>query len=193
MQVILHDEKVSGLTLHLMDRNFDSGAILAQKEIPIKSADTSKELRERTIAEVRDFISKFITNLSKTNNIVPKPQNEKEATYFHNITGEERMINFRKQGSEEIYRTVRALHPFLPCYITYKGKFFVVNPYKMCFWQGYMNDYVPGDLIDKNPKFNSLTFVCADKKAIEFMELKLYHASLLTSYYIQNYVKCTVV
>jgi methionyl-tRNA formyltransferase len=193
MQVILHDEKVSGLTLHLVDENFDSGAILAQKEIPIKSTDTSKELRERTHLEVRNFVADFIKNLSNTNNIVPIPQKEQEATYFHNITGEERMIDFRKQTSEDIYRTVRALHPFLPCYITYKGKFFVVNPYKMCFLQGYITDYVSGDLIDKNPKEKSLTFVCADKKAIEFMNLKLYHASLLTSYYIQNYVKCTII
>ncbi len=47
MQTILHGEKCSGVTIHLMDENFDEGPILKQEKVEILEADTSKELREK--------------------------------------------------------------------------------------------------------------------------------------------------
>src|SRR5574344_1048310 len=45
LQNIWHKEKKSGVTFHLMDENFDTGAILLQKEVEILPNDTSKELK----------------------------------------------------------------------------------------------------------------------------------------------------
>lgn len=188
MQSILHGEKYSGVTLHLMDENYDSGPILSQEKVEIAESDTSKELRERSVRVVRKLVAEFIKDLDDKI-ITPIPQNEKFASYFCNISGKERMLDFTFQTSEEITRTVRALHPFLPCYITVDDKFFVVNPYKMAILPVEDRDCKPNDIIAKSSDRSSLTIVCTDKKAIRFSDLKLYKNSLFTSNYIENNIK----
>lgn len=190
MQTILQGEEYSGITLHLMDENFDSGPILAQEKIKILPEDTSKELRERTVKEARKLIRELITDLNNKI-ITPIPQNEKAATYFANISGDEKMIDFSTQSSDEISRTVRALHPFLPCYITHKKDYFIINPYKIKILQHKSSDYKPNDIIAKNAKTSSLTIICKDNNAIAFSDLKLYKKPLRTKKYIEKHVKIT--
>lgn len=186
MQTILHGEKYSGVTLHLMDENYDSGAILKQQKVEILDTDTSKELRQKSAPVARSLVTEFINDLD--NKITtPIMQSEKNATYFPNITGDERMLDFSVMTAQEISRTIRALYPFLPCYITYKDKFFIVNPYKFKILDG-VSLQKPDAVVAKNPENSSLTIVCADKKMIEFSDLKLYKAPLKTSRYIQKEV-----
>lgn len=188
LQAILNGETHSGVTLHLVDENYDTGAILYQEKIPINPEDTSKELRERTVIIARSLITKFLNNLN--NGITtPIPQIEEKSTYFSNITGHEKMLDFDTQTSIEIYRTVKALHPFLPCYITYKKNFFIVNPYKIEILNKEYSDNSAGDIIDKSPAEKSLTIVCKDKRAVKFTDLKLYGLNYLTKLYIEFIVK----
>ena len=187
IQTILSGEEFSGITLHLVDKGYDTGAILSQKKIKIDDSDTSKELREKTVIEARILVYDFITDLDKSI-VTPIAQSEKIATYFSNISGDEKMLDFTNQSSLEISKTIRALHPFLPTYITYKNKFFVVNPYKFKTLDCDCKNYNAGDIIAKNSSNKSLTIVCNDKKAIEFCELRLYRAKWLTSFYIKNFI-----
>lgn len=186
MQTILHGEKFSGVTLHLMDERYDCGAILAQQKVEIVDSDTSKELREKTVTAARRLVAQLICDLN--NKIVtPISQSEKNSSYFPNITGDEKMLDFTKQTSSEIYRTVKALHPFLHCYITYGSKFFIVNPYSICVLDRHFN-VGAGSIVAKESKSRSLTIVCADGVAIKFDNLKLYSARLFTPFYIEKFV-----
>jgi len=187
IQTILHGEKFSGVTLHLLSEKFDEGPVLKQQKVEILESDTSKELREKSAPVARELVCEFIKDFDERI-ITPIPQNEKNATYFGNISGEERMLDFNNQSSVEISRTIRALHPFLPCYITYNNSFFVVNPYKFEILPESCNSK-SGSIISKNPETKSLTIVCADYKAIKFNNLTLYNAPLLTRIYIKNFVK----
>ncbi len=186
MQTILHGEKFSGVTLHLMDENYDSGAILKQQKVEILDSDTSKELRQKSAPVARSLVTEFLNDL---NGKITTPiiQSEKNATYFPNISGDERMLDFSSMPAEKISRTIRALHPFLPCYITYKNKFFIANPYKFKILDG-VSTHKPADIVAKNFENCSVTIVCADKKMIEFSDLKLYKSPLKTSRYIQKEV-----
>lgn len=188
IQTILHGEKESGVTLHLMDEGYDTGAILSQEKVSILDTDTSKELREKSVRVARKLVCEFITDLNDKI-ITPIKQSEKFATYYPNITGDERMIDFTFQTSDEILRTVRALHPFLPCYISNKDKFLIINPYYMQVIQEDIGDVNPGDVILKYPERRSVTIVCADGKAIRFSNLKLYKAGFLTELYIDKEVE----
>lgn len=185
LQTILHGEKYSGVTLHLVDEHYDSGAILSQEKIEILDSDTSKELREKSVRIARKLVTELITDLNEKI-ITPIPQLEKNASYFQNISGDERMIDFSFQTALEITRTVRALHPFLPCYITHNDKFFIIDPYSMTILHEPFDDSGSGEIIAKNPDKNSLTIVCKDKKAIRFNNLKLYKSELLTKKYIET-------
>ncbi len=187
IQTILHNEKFSGVTLHLLDAKYDSGAILKQAKIPIYDNDTSKELRERTVHVAKNLVYELLCDM-EYKFLMPIAQDERYATYFHNITGDEKMLDFSEQTSVEISATIRALHPFLPCYITYKDKFFVVNPYKFKV-KGFVN-YSPSTIIDKNPQNASITIVCKDSVAIEFNDLKLYKSRKVRNY-IKNKVQVT--
>ena len=187
MQTILHGETESGVTLHLIDEGYDTGAILSQEKVPIASADTSKELREKSVRVARKLVREFITDLNDKM-ITPIKQSEKYATYFPNISGEERMLDFCLQKSDDIIKTVRALHPFLPCYITYKNKFFVVDPYSMNIVDGKYPE-TAGEIIDKSDAKCSITIVCRDGKAVNFSNLRLYKMKFLTKYYIKHFVK----
>ena len=188
MQTILHGEKESGVTLHLVDDGYDTGAILSQEKVQISETDTSKELREKSVRVARKLVREFITDLNDKI-ITPIKQSEKQATYFPNISGDEKMIDFTFQTSEEILRTVRALHPFLPCYITNKDKFLVIDPYYMQVLQEDIGDVKPGDVIFKYPERRSVTIVCADGKAIRFSNLKLYKSEVITEIYIDREVE----
>jgi len=188
LQTILNGETSSGVTLHLVDENYDTGAILYQEKVKIKPEDTSKELRERVVIVARSLVTKFLNNLN--NSITaPIPQVESKATYFGNITGDEKMLDFNTQTSIEIYRTVKALHPFLPCYITYKSRFFVVNPYKIEILEDDCSENNSDEIIEKSYKEKSLTIVCKDKRAVKFTDLKLYGLNLFTRFYIKYMIK----
>jgi methionyl-tRNA formyltransferase len=188
MQTILHGETYSGVTLHLMNEKFDSGAILSQEKVKILESDTSKELRQKIVRVARKLVTDLLVDLNEKI-ITPIEQNEKYATYFPNITGEERMLDFTLQTADEISRTIRALNPFLPCYITHKNDFFVVNPYQFQVLATTMENQSSGDIVAKNPDRKSLTIVCKDKKAIRFNDLVLYKKGFKTKYYIENTVE----
>lgn len=188
LQTILNGEKESGVTLHLLDDNYDSGAILAQEKIKILNTDTSKELRERSAITARKMVTELIKDLD-TKIITPIKQNEKYATYYPNISGNEKMLDFKYQTSDEISRTIRALHPFLPTYITHFDKFFIVNPYDFKIIKNDVDTAIAGNIIHKDSKTKSLTILCKDDKAIKFNNLKLYKSELLTEKYINDKVR----
>ena len=186
MQTILHGEKYSGVSLHLLTDKLDAGPILKQEKVEILESDTSKELREKSVHLARKLVDEFIQDLNDKM-ITPIAQSEKYATYYPNITGDEKMLDFKFQTSDSISRTIRALHPFLPCYIEYKGKFFIVNPYNFQILSEE-SPFSPGDIIAKNSDRASITVVCADKKPIRFVGLRLYKADFRTKNFIKNKV-----
>ena len=172
IQVIKRGEKKTGVTIHLIDENFDTGAILLQKEIDIFPNDTGKELRERIYPATRILLKEFLEKIQKEV-IIPIKQNESRATYFGNIDESEKMLDFKNKTAEELYATIRALHPWLPCYITIGKRFLSVNPYK-CSCISLHESYSPGEIIAKDKKTKSLTIVCKCGNALKMEDLKLW-------------------
>ncbi len=158
LQTILHRETKSGLTFHLVNKKFDEGAILAQKEIKILPNDTGKELKERTVFQARLMCAEVLKKL-EYGLVIPIAQNENEATYFPNIKPEDMMLDFERETAEEIHARIRAFHPWLPCYITYKGKYFIPNPYKLKI---------------VNSKTGKFTLKCKCGKYLEMGDVKRY-------------------
>ena len=196
LQTILHMEKSSGITFHLMDENFDKGAILSQKEIEIFPGDTGKELKERTVYQARLMCTEILNKL-REGLIIPVNQNEKEATYFPNIKPDDIMLNFAKESAEQIHARIRAFHPWLPCYVTYKNKYFIPNPYKLkildeehttkILQKNKIANPKIGDIINKNYKSRSITVMCKDWKSLKMVGTYLY--GFLNKPFTQMYIK----
>ena len=171
LQSIKHMEKYSGVTFHLIDENFDTGAVIAQKRIEILPDDTGKELRAKTVFEARILITEVLKRL-EFNIIKPIKQDESKASYYPNISEEEMMLDFTQKTAEEMHAHIRALHPWLPCYITIGEKFYITNPYKLKIIDNI--NATAGSIIKKDLKTMTFTIACTNQKALQLSGLKLY-------------------
>ncbi|MFH0702687.1 MAG: methionyl-tRNA formyltransferase [bacterium] len=72
--VILNDEKKTGVTIHYMDENFDTGDIIDQWETEISSLETLGTLLYRLNAQAAQMIINLIEKFEKGENIPRKPQ-----------------------------------------------------------------------------------------------------------------------
>ena len=183
LQSILHRENKSGITFHLINEDFDKGAILAQQEIEIFPGDTGKELKERTVYRARQMCTEILNKLNE-GIIIPVNQNEKDATYYPNVKPEDMMLDFKKENAEEIQARIRAFHPWMPCYVTYKNKYFIPNPYKLRILDEEHTEKILkknkishpkiGDIINTNYKSRSITVMCQDWKSLKMTGVYLY-------------------
>ena len=159
LQVIKNGEKFTGFTFHLLDEGFDSGAILYQKSVEIMPYYTSRELRDRVTFEVKQALPEFLVALDK-GEIIPLEQNSELATYFSNIAEDEMMLDFECETADEIVARVKALHPWLPCYITLGDEFYIANPYDLSVVTACADgvNFVDGKIMAK----------CKDGRGVEF-------------------------
>lgn len=184
LQTILNRETKSGITFHLMNENFDEGAILSQKKIDILPNDTAKELKARTLFNARLMCAELLKKL-EYGLIIPIEQSHEKATYFPNIKPEDMMLDFKKEDAYKIHARIRAFHPWLPCYVTYKNKYFIPNPYKLkinsqekttqILAENNIQSPKIGDIIDsqyKNSK--TITVLCQNGLSIEMDDIKIY-------------------
>ena len=168
LQVIKNMETTSGVTFHLMDENYDTGAILAQYEVPILPDDTGKILRSRTVMFAQHGICELLEQLEQ-GKITPKPQNEKEATYYPQVKLKDLMLNFSKSATE-IYAQIRGICDWQSCYFLHKGHYFRVRKCRII--KKLIKQYKPGTVIAKNG--NSIAVACAGGTAVELLYPQLY-------------------
>ncbi len=118
---ILSGDKMTGVTIILMDEKMDHGPIIANSKFQISNSKiTSKELlRELAISGAKlliEIIPKWIEGEIKS-----KPQDEKEATYTKILKKEDGKIDW-KESAEAIERQIRALNPWPGTYTIYNKK-----------------------------------------------------------------------
>jgi len=169
---ILNNESKTGVTFHLVNEKFDSGAILKQVEVEIKPDDTGKTLRERCASVAGEEIEKLLKELD-SEFIVPVNQNEERATYFPQYSEKDLLLNF-ENSAEEIDRRIRAFIPWAKCFIPHKNRFFTFSNHKII---DEKTDCKCGTLLSKAGK--DLVIACGDGKKIEFSEVKIYKKSYL--------------
>lgn len=183
LQTILHGEKKSGITFHLIDEKFDNGGILEQKEIEILPNDTSKELKARTVFQARQMCADVLTKL-ENGLIIPVVQNEKLAQYYPNVKPIDMMLDFEKETAEQIDARIRAFHPWLPCYVTYGKKYFIPNPYKLKILdEEYTQKILAkneitqpkiGTIIGTHYKSRTIIVMCQNGKSLKMVGTNLY-------------------
>lgn len=111
--VIANGEKKTGVTIHYMDKNFDTGDIIAQEEVDIMSDETFGtlfgKLNEKSALMTANVVDKF----EKHGKLPGLPQNDdKKYKKAPSIKPEreDNLINWTKNG-EEIERFIRACNP----------------------------------------------------------------------------------
>lgn len=117
---ILNGDAVTGVTIMLLDEGVDSGPILNQREVPLLEDDTTESLTSR-LAEVGARLLIETVPLWVEGKIVPKAQDESQASYSTVLSREAGEIDWRLSATE-LWRRVRAFHPWPGSYTWWKGK-----------------------------------------------------------------------
>ena len=119
-QVLLgvHETKC---TLFMLNEGMDSGDILGQQGYVIEDTDYAADVERKLCDALRVLSNKVLSGL-KDNSIVPRKQNEDEATYLLIRRPEDGQIDW-KEPVEKIHRLVRAVsHPYPGAFGMYDGE-----------------------------------------------------------------------
>jgi methionyl-tRNA formyltransferase len=126
---ILAGDAETGVSLMKMDAGLDTGPVLAQKRIPIDSADTAeslgRKLSELAAGTLEEFFPVYIHE-----ELIPFPQDDSLATYAPQLKKEEGRLDFQL-SSEQLALKVRAYHPWPGTFALWKGdplKILEINP-----------------------------------------------------------------
>ncbi|MBU0613769.1 methionyl-tRNA formyltransferase [Patescibacteria group bacterium] len=119
--VIVDGEKVSGVTIMLMDKMMDHGPILSQVEIPIFADETVESFMKKSVKIGAPLLAKTIVEYFD-NKISAKEQGDDKATFCKLVKRENGEINFLA-SAEKIERMNRAYYPWPGIYFNWKNTF----------------------------------------------------------------------
>lgn len=175
-------EQKSGITFHLVDKNIDTGAILAQEEVKIFSSDTGKSLKERTVLMARGVVCELLKAL-REDIIIPLTQREDKASYYSHPSDLELDFN---RSAEENDAIIRAIHPWGQAYIYHNNNCIVVTSYITEISENNSEYTEAGTIVDMDYKERTLSVLCGNNKIIKL------HVGLYKKYdrpFTSNYIK----
>ncbi len=105
--VLYNGEKLTGVSIMLIDELIDHGPILAQKEIIINEDDDFESLYLKS-AEISKKLLVETLDLYLTHKIIPKAQDDSQATFCKKFKKEDSWINLNNEALK-IYNQIRAL------------------------------------------------------------------------------------
>ncbi|TET66479.1 MAG: methionyl-tRNA formyltransferase [Dehalococcoidia bacterium] len=117
---ILAGDDFTGISIMLMDAGLDTGPILSKAQISISALDTTGSLTAK-LSQVAARVLQEVLPCWLRGELSPQPQNEAEATYSSPITKEEGEIDWHLPAID-IWRRVRAFHPWPGCYTRWRGR-----------------------------------------------------------------------
>lgn len=69
--VLAAGESETGITIHLVDEEYDHGAILAQRRVPVEPGDTVETLAERVLVNEHEFLVETLNRIIAGELILP--------------------------------------------------------------------------------------------------------------------------
>lgn len=117
---VLDGEKESGVTIMQMDEGLDTGAILAQKKIPLAPDETAGTLFDKLSALGTSLLIETLPRI-EGGTIIPTPQEDTKSTHTAKIEKGMGKIDWSR-SAEELERWVRGLSPWPSAYTFLNGK-----------------------------------------------------------------------
>jgi len=129
--IINNGEKVSGITLHFADENFDTGNIIAQETFTLTKKETMGMLFSRTNFMMAELLAQTLIRYKFKGEIPSAPQKDGEFIKAPNIRGD-----FYINWGEDILKTerlIRASNPFYNVLTNFRGGYirFIAGDYKL--------------------------------------------------------------
>ena len=126
--VLINQEKETGITLHFMDENFDTGNIIWQKKVPIEKNETMGTLFNKTNYLAADMVVEFFKQYEINSDIKSFPQPEGEFKTADTIN-DQNMKNVIDWSKDAVYLEsfIRALNPFIHAVTIFRGVFMRIH------------------------------------------------------------------
>lgn len=110
----------TGVTIMYMDKGMDTGDMIKKQSIPILDSDNVGTIHDKLSVIGRDLLLETLPSIiDGTCNRMK--QNDADATYCHNITHEEELIDFNK-SCREVFNQVRGMNPYPVAYFKVDDK-----------------------------------------------------------------------
>ena len=184
--VIKNQEQVSGITFHLMDEGFDTGAILAQEEIKIYPSDTGKTLKDRTVLTARGIVCELLKDLDE-DIIIPLKQNEEKASYYSHPCNLE--LDFKK-SAEENFALIRAIYPWNETYFYHNVTALTPNPHKVTIEENKAQYTEYGTVVEVDVKTKTIAVLCGDNRILKMSDINLLKKQ--DRLFTKNYISCDI-
>lgn len=117
---IINGEEKTGITTMLTERGLDCGDILLKVETEIKPNETAGELFDRLAQMGGDILVNTLKGIAE-NTIVPKKQDEEQATHFPMLKKEDGKIDWNK-SAKQVHNQIRGVNPWPSAYTTFNDK-----------------------------------------------------------------------
>jgi methionyl-tRNA formyltransferase len=117
---IANGETYTGVTTMLIEKRLDAGDILMRRETEIGSAETEPDLAGRLAVMGASLLIETLERL-EAGTIVPRKQDEAEATYAPILKREDGWIEWGR-NAPEIFNRIRGFEPWPGSYTNFRGK-----------------------------------------------------------------------
>lgn len=109
---MLAGEKESGITVHVVDENIDTGPVVMQQKILIDDRDTfGMQLQKLGMLGASMVLP--LLRFYQLSPVLPSvPQDESKARYFKKPVAAELMINWNTMSSQQVIRLINACNPW---------------------------------------------------------------------------------
>lgn len=119
----------TGVTIMYMDKGMDTGDIITQREVSISDEETVGTIHDKLSILGSELLLETLPSIINQSCQRIK-QDDSKATYCHNITHEEELIDFNKDV-RSIFNQVRGMNPFPVSYFNLNNTIFKI--YKVSY------------------------------------------------------------
>ena len=134
-----------------MDEKFDKGDIILQEAITIDENETGETLKDKTTRLAQVMVKEFL-DLYDKNQIQPIKQDEKFASYEPQISEQEVIIDLTKP-KEDVYRHLRALHPWASAYVKIARRYIKIPNFEFLDVNNKTQNLKPYSIVENNSKY----------------------------------------
>jgi methionyl-tRNA formyltransferase len=142
---ILAGDAVTGVTIMQMEAGLDTGPMLAQREEPILTDDTTGRLSERLAVLGADLLVETLDSWVG-GTLSPRAQDDAQATLTRPLRREDGLIDWAARSAVEVERTARAYDPWPGAYSLFEGRL-------LKLWRGRVlgpsQSFRPGHVLDR--------------------------------------------
>ena len=123
---ILNGERITGISIMLMDAKMDHGPLLAQQEIKLSGEETNESLHNQLAGIGSPLLLQTIKKYL-AGEITPQEQNHEAATFCKTISKENAQIDWQL-SAQEIKQKIYAFYPWPATWTTWDGKRIKIFP-----------------------------------------------------------------